>query len=344
MEVDGECVDVVGDASPICGTGTYYNVGEDACFADPNVICGPGTEVEWVLDDDGVATNEFICKGTGNDVLPPNCEAAQPGGPICINGYIKYLLDPEDPSKVMETLAQFDAATLTVKVYDPLQYAVNPSVQPLGENNLVISEDGTFRVENVAVPPTGFIALVVDDDDGVGTDNYVFTGFAYEAIAGQNMENTDAYIVTADQNTTWSAEIGASNIQATGCPTAATNDNLFGCGTWVGVFGYHEGGAMTFIEGATPQSFPGPAAVAPTKAWYLNTDFETFTSGSTANHTTSTGIVFYPSARLGSYSGVCAAETSCEDESYTWDQVSGTTGGAAPNAIFVQLMEPEGFE
>ncbi len=352
VEYNGECVDVVGDASAICGTGTYYNGVEDACFPDPNVVCGPATEVEWVLDEDGLPTEEFICKGTGggNIPIPPECPDAQPGGKICVNGWIKYLIDPDDTSKLMETLAQFDSATLTVKVYDPLAYAVNPSVAPLSVAE-VVPEDGTFKAEGITVPSTGYLAVVVDDDENAGADNYVFTGFAYEGAAGVNMEGIDGYVVTSDQNTTWSEDSGFnaaftdSDCKPGGAGDTGTADSLFTCGTWVGVYGYRDASEnLVFIEGAQPQKLPGPTIVDASKTFYLNPDHETFTPGTTSNQTNETGIVFYPSARLGSYAGVCAADTPCDDEGYTWNQTSGRTGGSAPNAIFVQLMYPEGLE
>lgn len=343
VEYDGECVDVIRDATDLgCGYGTTPVDG--VCRPDPDVVCGPGTEVVFEFDEQNQPTGNFYCQGTGSGALPPECPAPTPGGPICLNGYIRYLIDPEDPAKILETLAQFDSPTLKVVVYDPLSYATNPNTPPLGVGE-VIPADGTFRVENVAVPGTGFLALVVEDDDSTGADDFVFTGFAYKGAAGVNLEGIDAYTVTATQNTAWSTAIGMASYNAANCQPGGTNESLYHCGTWVGVFGYgssEEG--FTFIEGVTPEKFAGPAVIAPDRVWYLGLDHDSFVPGTTQNYTNATGIAFHPGARLGNYTGICAAGTSCETDGYTWDQVNGYTGGAAANAIFVQLMEPEGFE
>jgi hypothetical protein len=336
VEQNGECVDVTGDASAICGAGTYLVDG--ACRPDPEQVCGQGTEVQWVLDENGQPTYDFICLGTGDIVEPPECPAATPGGPICVNGFIKWLLDPDDPSQALSSLAQFESPTVSVKVYDPLLYASNPNVAPLGVGE-VIHADGTFRVEDIEVPSTGFVALVVDDADETGADDFVFTGFAYSATAGQNLENADAYATSAAQNTAWSDAIGSTALEGAGC---GAGDTLFDCGTWVGVFGYHEDDELAFIEGAQPQKFPGPSVLPAESIFYLDEDYESFLPG--PGSTTSTGMVFYPSATLGNYTGECAADTPCDSAGYTWNQSTGTTGGAAPSAIFVQLMEPEGLD
>lgn len=339
VRVDGECTDLVGDASAICGAGTYYNAHDDSCYADPAEICGPGTEVEFVLDDDGLPTTSFICRGTGNIVEPPECPEAQPGGPICINGVIRYLMDPDDPTKFMETPAVFDHPTVTVRVYDPLQYATNPNVAPLGENTVVVPGDGTFKVENIPVPTAGFVAVVVDDDESTGADDFSFTGYAYSGAAGVNLLKVDAFAVSQAQNQAWSDTIGQSTLTSAGC---AAGDTLMDCATWIGVFGYRDAdGNLVTIEGAVPTKFPGPQPIAGERVFFLNDDYASFTPGPGA--TTSTGVAFYVTASLGSYAGECAAGSPCESEGYSWP-AAGTTGGSAPGALFVQLMEPQGLE
>lgn len=339
VRVDGECTDLVGDASAICGAGTYYNAHDDACFADPAEICGPGTEVEWVLDDNGLPTTSFVCRGTGNIVEPPACPDAQPGGTICINGFIKYLMDPDDPTTFMEKPAVFDSPTVTVRVYDPLMFAVNPGVAPLGENTVVVPEDGTFKVENVAVPGTTYVAVVVDDDEATGADDFAFTGYAYAAAAGVNLLKVDAYTVSMAQNQAWTDAIGQAALTGGGCAAGAT---LMDCATWIGVFGYRDGdGNLTTIEGVVPTKLPGPSPIAGERVFFLNDDYASFTAG--PGSTTPTGVAFYVTASLGAYAGQCAAGSPCESEGYTWP-ADGTTGGSAPGALFVQLMEPKGLE
>jgi len=65
------------------------------------------------------------------------------------------------------------------------------------------------------------------------------------------------------------------------------------------------------------------------------------------NFTNETGAVLFPTASLSNFTGSCAdlePDSVCETSGtsgYVWPI---RLGGAAPNAIFVQLMYPEGFE
>lgn len=348
VEYDGECVDLIPPDEINCGPGTYYLSAQNECRPDP-ALCGAGTEPIFLLDEEGLPTYDFYCKGIGGGDLPdpPECPVAEPGGNICLNGWIRYLLDPENPTRVMRSLARFESPSVKVVVYDPLAYNSNPSVAPLGVGE-VIHEDGTFRVENVSVPSTGFLALVVVDDEESGAENFVFTGFAYGGAAGVNLEYIDAYTVTAEQNTSWTEALGGqASITAAGCPNGASTESLYHCGTWVGVFAHGEpNSGFTFIEGVQPQKFPGPNLLPLNAAFYLGEDYDSFVvpASDAESHTNSTGIVFHPGARLGMYSGKCAEGSPCETAGYTWDQGLGTTGGSAPRAIFVQILRPLGYE
>jgi hypothetical protein len=338
---EGECVDVIGQ-DPECGPGTYSDEGVCRPHED---ICGPNTEVVWVLDDNGLATEEFYCEGQRITAVPA-CPESPDGALICVSGWAKYLMDPTHPCNLMETLITFDSTELEVAVFDPLAYAINPNTQPLGVTE-VDPFTGTWKVENIAVPATKFIAVVVRSIDPL--TEFIFTGYPYPASNGQNIEEISAYGITADQNTAWSAAIGDTAIA--GANNCTSGDSLFDCGTWIGVFGYEkDDGSISFLEGIVPRNgVPDPILMPEipiTNTFYLDDTCEGFVQPSTLaeSYTGSLGMVFMPGAQLSNFNGTCAdldPDSECEAESYEFDS---RLGGAAPQAIFVQLEYPAGLE
>ncbi len=228
-------------------------------------------------------------------------------------------------------------------MYDPLAYAVNPSTAPLGVAG-VNPENGTWKVENIPVPATDFIAVVVRSIDPL--TEFIFTGYPYPAAGGINIEEISAFGVTAVQNTAWSAAIGDAAIA--GANNCASGDTLFACGTWIGVFGYEEdNGAINFLEGIVPRNGPTPPPEIPiSNTFFLGDTCEDFVQPATMeeSYTTGTGVVFMPGAQLGNFAGSCAdltPDSECETEAYEFEP---RLGGAAPQAIFVQLEYPVGLE
>jgi hypothetical protein len=343
---EGACVDVIPthDGTPVCGVGTYENLGY--CYADPDAVCGPNTEVVWVEDASGVQTREFYCEGQRVTDVPP-CPEATVNGPICVSGWAKYLMDPDDPCGIMETIIAFgpDATAIEVAIYDPLAYATNPSTPPLGVSE-VNSENGTWKVENIVVPATNFLAVVVRSIDPF--TEFIFTGFPYAAAPGSNLEEVNGYGITADQNSTWSASIGDAAIA--GANNCVSGDTLFDCGTWVGVFGFErDNGSINLLEGIAPRNGAGtpPPQIPISNTFYLNDTCDGFSQPTSLaeSYTGSTGVIFMPGAQLGAFTGTCAdltPDSECETEQYTFDLAR--LGGAAPQAIFVQLEYPVGLE
>ncbi len=340
---EGECVDVIGQ-DPECGPGTYNDQGVCRPHED---VCGANTEVVWILDENDVPTGEFHCVGQASTNVPP-CPESPDGQVICVSGWAKYFQDPDNPCNIMETPILFgpDATQLEAAVYDPLAYASAPDpsqVAPLGVAE-VDPVTGTWKIENISVPATAFIAVAIRSIDP-GTE-FIFTGYPYPAAPGINIEEISAYGITEDQNAAWSAAIGDSAIAAAnGC---SSGDTLFDCGTWIGVYGYErENGGITFLEGITPLNGSTPPPPIPiTNTFYMDTSCEDFVQpGSMADsYTTGTGVVFMPGATLSSFSGECSSEVAdseCNTSSYEFPE---RLGGAAPQAIFVQLEYPEGLE
>ncbi len=341
---DGECVDLVG-SDPQCGPGTYNDNGICRPHED---LCGINTEVVWVVDASGIPTGEFHCEGQSTSDVPP-CPDSPDGQLICVSGWAKYFQDPESPCDIMQTPILFgpDATQIEVAVYDPLAYAAAPdpsTVAPLGVAD-VDPVSGTWKVEDITVPATNFIAVVVRSIEP-GTE-FIFTGFPYEAAPGVNLEKVNAYGITDAQNASWSAAIGDSAIA--GASNCTSGDTLYDCGTWIGVFGYeNEGGSISFLEGVVPLNGSGtpPPPIPISNMFFLDDSCEDFVqpASATDSYTTSTGVAFMPGANLGNFSGTCSdqvADSECNTSGYEFPV---RLGGAAPQAIFVQLEYPVGHE
>jgi len=341
---EGVCVDVIGQ-DPECGPGTWNDQGVCRPHED---VCGANTEVVWVQDASGVPTGEFYCEGQRiTDV--PACPESPDGALICVSGWAKYLMDPDNPCNIMESAIVFgpDATQIEVAVYDPLAYASasDPStVTPLGVTE-VDPITGTWKVENIVVPATKFIAVVVRSIDP-GTE-FIFTGYPYSAADGINLEEINAFGVTDAQNNAWSAAIGDAGIAgANGC---SSGDTLFDCGTWIGVFGYEQdNGSITFLEGIVPRNGAGtpPPEIPVTNTFYLDDTCEAFTQPAnlTDSYTGGNGVIFMPGASLSNYTGTCSdevADSECNANDYEFPL---RLGGAAKQAIFVQLEYPTGLE
>jgi len=338
---EGQCVDVIPTDDPVCGVGTWEHLG--FCYADPDAVCGPNTKAVFILDDAGVETQEFYCEGQRATDVPACPESVD--GKICVSGWAKYFMDPEDSCTLMETVIAFgpDATQIEVAVYDPLAYASNPSTAPLGVAD-VNPENGTWKVEGITVPATNFIAVVVRSIDPL--TEFIFTGYPYPAAAGINIEEISAFGITETQNTDWSASITTAAIGAAN--NCSAGDTLFDCGTWIGVFGYEEdNGSISFLEGVSPLSGPTPPPQIPiASTFFLGDTCEDFVQPASLeeSYTTGTGVVFMPGAQLGNFAGECAdldPDSECETESYEFES---RLGGAAPQAIFVQLEYPTGLE
>jgi hypothetical protein len=342
VEFEGQCVTLVGrDGGLACGPGTEVVNGQ--CWPT-EAVCGPNTDPVWE-EVDGVRTGVLICVGKSGTDQPPECPESV-GGTICVNGWVRYLADPDDPSKMMTTLITSDATLVEVRVYDPLAYAANSSVAPLATAQ-VNPENGTFMVSGIVVPVTGFIALAVVDYEEGGGAEFVFTGFPYPALAGTNIEGVAGYAVTAAQNEAWSAAIGGG-LTSAGC--ALDRQTLHACGTWIGVFGFmDEEGALTQLPGVVPRNGGGnpPPAIPNTKVFFPSAAWDGFSQPATPeeNYTNETGTVLFPTASLSQFTGSCAdldPDSACEAGGYFWPPPR--LGGAAPNAIFVQLMYPDGYQ
>ncbi len=358
-EADGLCVPMSytgSDGGIHCGENTVL-LGTECVPSEE--ICGPNTTVESELDDAGVPTGGFVCVGQAVDEgePPPPCpEEFGPAGEICINGYAHWLMDDNEAVFMANLLGDPDAAEdathLVVKVYDPLLYAQDPeNTVPLGWAE-VNPRWGTFRVLNVSVPGTGFVALALDDLDEDQANIYTMTGVPYVAVANQHLEYVAAFGITNDQVTAWTEAVGgAAMLESIGCPEPAGGGprTMATCGTWIGVYVDSEPiESINPVEGTLP--FEPGGIIPEAKTFYPGIDgagnlvFDDPTPGvvwsdEEGPHEWSgqLGAVFYPTSSMGNMTGECAPQTPCEEAGCIFMEF---LGGSVPEAFFVQFMLP----
>lgn len=359
-EEGGRCVPLNfpgGDGGLHCGPHTVLIGNECVPLTD---ICGPYTEAVPELDDAGVPTGGFICvgqeSGDPTELKPPECPTGfGPAGEICINGAVHWLFDEATggwlESRMFDAEAPGDATAAVVKVYDPLLYAQDPTTSPLGLGE-VNPHNGTFRVTDIPVPGTGFLALVVEDPDDAVDDRFALTGVPYVAVQNQHLEDVVAFAVTHDQVAEWTDAIGGdAMLAAIGCPAPAAGGDrtLLTCGTWIGVYLAAEPvDSVNPVEGVIPRE-PG-GIVPPSDTFYPGISvqgalvFDDATPGVVWSDdqgphewTGHLGAVFYPTATLGNMTGECAPGTDCADAACVFLEV---LGGAVLEALFVQFMLP----
>ncbi len=354
-EKDGKCVPVVvvgGDAGLACGPGTIL-VGNQ-CLASED-ICGPNTKAEAILDDAGVPTGGFVCKGQGGTEMPTCPDDFGPAGEFCVTGQVVYFIDDQGnymKTPLADANASEDSTWLGVKVYDPIEYARDPQAVPLATAQ-VDPKTGYFRVVGVPEPPNGSVAMAIDELDAEHEDIVAQTATPYLAKAYQNLEGTQAYVVTTAQVADWTAQVGGpSALEAIGCPAPATGErDLLNCGTWLGVFrkgDQFEPGDV--VEGVEPRitNAAGSTPLDPDTTFYLGIDSNgevqiddptegVVWSDADGPHewTGILGAVIRPRAGVRQYTGNCGP--GMERCGCLWKAIQ---GGSVEGVILIQYMFP----
>lgn len=342
---------------PRCGNGGR-EVGEDCDGADmphhdceeigllPGPLgCDPIT-CRFDLSGCGVGCGDQVCS-PGEDSFtcpqdcpgPEDCLEAEPGGPVCFVGSLRYLSDPEDPTRLLERLVlDLPAGSLSVAAYDPLSLASNPNSPPLAVG-VVDHARGYFRIEDVPVPSTGFVAVVVQDQAGAPESLLVPTATFLQAQSGVHPPYHSAYVILRDQEEAWSASIGAAALEAAQC---FPGQSLVSCGTLLGVYGHGVPPSYTLIEGVQPLRLHGSQQVPLESTFILGSDGESFILPTTVQEcgTTALGTAFLVDAPLGYYSARCLEDTPCAESGFTWDTDIGSTGGAIHGFMVVQIFPP----
>lgn len=334
VEKNGECVPlsfVQNDGgADFCSPGSHWNPETQKCYIDPSEVCGKGTEVIW--SEDGTY---FTCESTGGPSLP-ECPEAQPGGPICITGKIKYFINPSNETQLMTTEIT-DASLLDqmeIVAYDPLEYASNPSsVEPLGYATIDATLSA-FIVTDILVPTQGYVAIVVRDKNWVRDSeavNWPFTGYAYKARAGENIEGSDAYAIPTTQLEVWETELS----DYISCPEGG----IYDCGTWIGI--YREKESLNPVDGVLP--YLGVNTRIPfADLAFIDKDtsgnYNVLTRGSDRAYTSETGMTMYFGAEVTTYFGLC--QTSIESLCNEWEMnfPRTTQGGSSTKTLFIEYV------
>jgi len=337
VERNGTCVAVnFPDASTgpeLCAPGSHWNADLGKCFVDPEAVCGRGTEVVW--NDEHT---EFSCVSTGEPELP---ECPPSTGPICINGRLRYLIDPADPTKFLTTEVRDPEllSQLEIVFYDPLEYAaVGSDAVPLGTAD-IDPDTGAYIATNISVPSQGYVGLVVRDKGWTpGSDPvlFPFTGYAYKASPNVNIENSFGVIITKQQLEDFSAALPAGFID-----TACSLGDIYNCGTWIGI--YREKTSGQLIDGVVPYwgtNFKIPA----NRMAFLDKDnngrLSVLTAGTERGYTSETGTVLYFGAELTNYFGLCdlnVPDSRCN--AWQMEFAKSLQGGSAQKTLFVEYVD-----
>lgn len=337
VERNGTCVainfpDATGGPH-LCAPGSHWNTELAQCFVDPSAVCGRGTEVVW--NDDHT---EFSCVSTGEPELP---ECPPSTGPICINGRLRYLIDPQDSTKFLTTeLRDPDLLSqLEIVFYDPLEYAaIGSEAQVLGTAT-IDPDTGAYIATNISVPSQGYVGLVVRDKGWVsGSDPllFPFTGYAYKASPNVNIENSFGVVITKSQLEELSADLPAGFIE-----NACALGDMYNCGTWIGI--YREKNSGQLIDGVVPYwgtNFKIPAQ----RMAFLDKDntggFTILTPGTERGYTSQTGTVLYFGAELTNYFGLCdlnVPDSLCN--LWQMEFSKSLQGGSAQKTMFVEYVD-----
>jgi hypothetical protein len=274
-----------------------------------------------------------------------NCvlECPLPGadGTICINGNIKYFIDPNDPTKFLNSEIKNPSLlnSMELYVYDPLDYAASGSQSaPLGIGT--ISPSGAFMVTDITVPSMGYVALIIRDKgwtEDLTPVNWLVTGMSYRASSGFNLENKTAFAVTAGQLDEWHAELPDGFINGA-CP----QEDIYGCGTWIGIYRDPSPTTFTPIDGVTPYYKTSFTIPSDSIAFLNKTDsgeYTQLTTGTDQNSTSETGTVFYFGAQLTTYYGLCDFDDGSSCNMWQMEFPQNNQSGSAAGSIFIQYVD-----
>jgi hypothetical protein len=163
------------------------------------VQCDPATTVY----DPATQT----CKGTS--VAPPTCSCGTPAaGKTCLSGALFDFVSNQAIAR--------GSRTLRVAAFEPTGFLSNPAAAvPLGEQT---TSDGCFVLDNLAVPPTGLIAVGVAEPTGTSPPTLALAGVG-ALVQGGRAYSIDAFILPLSVVTGWSAAAG-TNLLSTGAYVA----------------------------------------------------------------------------------------------------------------------------
>lgn len=296
VERDGVCV--AADDFLTCGVG--FKAVADRCEPDPDWVktrCGANTKF-----DPATGT----CLGVGGSVTcDKQCPAAS-GNTICLSGRIflagEYVQNMDKPTPLKPSDG------VEIKIMDPIAMYGDPNAKELGKA-VPYNDAGCFLVENIEIPFSGFLAMLVDDATA-GQDNYVRTAIGVQPTSGRNSENLEAAAFAKSQATAW-----GNDLESQGALILWYRDAT-GAG----------------VAGVTPTKEQAPPPWSGNDAFFFDEDITAapyFDTAATA--TTKSGMVGVRAAALASWGGT---KTGCD--------VEAGTAGTIKGVFFLRILDVEG--
>ena len=97
--------------------------------------------------------------------------------------------------------------SLEIALYDAVQFANGPLTAPvLLPEALSIDDCGRFRIQNIPLPGTGFLAIAVDDSAASGNADYVLSGMGFPVSSGLRRDDVVAYAVRTATDQQWTSD------------------------------------------------------------------------------------------------------------------------------------------
>ncbi len=323
-ERDGLCVPANQTITPAqCGPFTELR-GDSCAPMLPPTVCDPETTTPEV-DDMGVIT----CIGTGGGggcAAPIACPAPTNGTQTICGQLFDFetgaaFAAPGAAGTPCTAGATSGPCAVGVRAYDAVAFATVPGTAPLATGPIYLDDCGRYKVPEIPVPGTGFIAVGLDDAmvGPAGVTNA--TAVAASAVANTATRDLDAFIVPATTTTAW-ATSGGPRIDA---------------GYYVPVYRGHRTGTdlvagVTVTYGA--MAAPPPASTDPARDFYFAAAATARTTlDPAANVTGVNGTAMFSGANLGEiYSGQGVLPAECR-----WDIHA---GASTPGVVFIQVFRP----
>jgi hypothetical protein len=363
IRCDGESPHGQSDASQVCGDGVIQadevcdgsDLGGRSCstegYENGTLRCRSDCRFEHSQCNrcgDGVCRTD-LGETAGSCAIDceraESCSSSVPGL-SCIEGRVKYLVDPSGTKQIMTTvLADVDAAAdatwLNVVAYDALGLTVDPDALAMGTSE-VNPRTGEFLIANLQAPATGVIALAVRLAPGATRTDIVGAMTIVEAAPAVDAMDAAAFVITAEQEQAWTTDIGASTFTDLGCDSGT---GLLECGAWIAVTGYRASvdATLTTIDGARILRSGSPAPFS--RLFLLDDSREVLVPpGSEAEaYTSDAGLIVFPVYSFGNQSATCVdlePDSTCESMAFEWEE---RVGGELPRTITIQLLSPNGY-
>ena len=180
----------------------------------------------------GLLVVALIACGTSNDAAPdaavaPGVDATSAGcgaafvcpaaaaGKVTVCGQLTSLRDSlpirtEGASGQLCDEATTDelACTIDVTPYDAIQYANDPQNPTALAAQIEVDDCGRFRVQDAALPGTGFFALAFGNRSTTSTETWIETAMILPVASSQRESDVHAYVLDADTDEMWTASAG----------------------------------------------------------------------------------------------------------------------------------------